>query len=187
MTKRATTSRLRPTDRAALLDHFIALSPEDRRLRFGAPIRDESLGDYVQRIDFARDGVFAVHDDQLRVVAAVHIALSQGPAELGLSVADGWRGKGVGDALLRRAVVWLRNRGVLGVYVHCLAENGAMMHLARKNGMRIVYSGSENDGRLELAAATAESLISEWVDDRSASLVRAVRSQARLTQALFGA
>ena len=187
MTSRTTTSRLKAADRPALLAHFVALSPEDRRLRFGAATRDEGLRAYVERIDFARDGVFAVHDDDLRIVAAVHIALADGPAELGLSVADGWRGRGLGDVLLRRAVVWLRNRGVHGVYVHCLAENGAMMHLARRNGMRIVYSGGESDARLELPAATPESLLSEWVEDRSASVLRAVRAQARLTQAFLGA
>ena len=188
MTSLTTASRLRAPDRPALLAHFVALSPEDRRLRFGAAIREEGLEAYVERIDFARDGVFAVQDDELRIVAAVHIAVGDGgPAELGLSVAEGWRGKGLGDALLRRAVVWLRNRGVHGVYVHCLSENGAMMHLARKNGMRIVYSGGESDARLELPAATPGSMLSEWVEDRSASVVRAVRAQARLTQALFGA
>ena len=173
------TIRLRPMDRNALYTHFAALSAEDRRLRFGASIHDEALRDYVDRIDFGRDGIFAVHDENSNVVAAIHIALGDGPAELGLSVLPGWRGKGVGDALLKRAVTWLRNRGVLAVYVHCLSENAAMMHLARKNGMRIVYSGAESDGRLQLPEATAQSLFSEWLEDWCATLVRVTRPVAR--------
>ena len=173
------TIRLRPADRSALLAHFVALSKEDRRLRFGAAIHDDGLRDYVGRIDFGRDGVFAAHDDGLNVVAAIHIAMGDGPAELGLSVLPGWRGRGLGDALLKRAVTWLRNRGVLAVYVHCLSENAAMMHLARKNGMRIVYSGAESDGRLQLAQATPQSIFSEQLEDWCATLVRVTRPVAR--------
>ena len=165
MTNRPTALRLNATERSALLDHFIALSPDDRRLRFGASMGDAALGDYVRNIDFARDGIFAVHDDAMRILAAIHVAVSGGTAELGLSVLPAGRGKGLGDALLKRAVTWLRNRGLLAVYVHCLTENGAMMHLARKNGMRIVYSGAESDGRLELAGPTAASLLREWMEE----------------------
>ena len=186
MTNHATTVRLRHADRAALIAHFTGLAPEDRRLRFGSAATDDVLRAYVQAIDFDRDGFFAVHDDELRVVAAVHVALTGGPGELGLSVLPGWRGKGLGDALLKRAVTWLRNRGVLSVYVHCLTENGAMMHLARKNGMRIVYSGQESDGRLELEAPTPQSLLAEWMEDHSGAFVRAVRQQGRLATALLG-
>ena len=180
----AVTIRLRPSDRDALRAHYIALSSEDRRLRFGAPIHDEGLAAYVDRIDFGRDGVFAVQDDELRVIAAIHVAVGDGPAELGLSVLPGARSQGLGDALLKRSATWLRNRGELAVYVHCLSENAAMMHLARKNGMRIAHDGAESDGRLELAQPNAESLFSEWADDRYATFVRAVRVQGRLAQAL---
>jgi GNAT superfamily N-acetyltransferase len=186
VTSRAIAARLGRADRPALLAHFLALSGEDRRLRFGAAAPDAALAAYVERIDFRRDGVFAVHDEALRIVAAVHVALGSGPAELGLSVLPGWRSKGHGDALLKRAVTWLRNRRVLAVYVHCLTENAAMMHLARRNGMRIVYSGNESDGRLELEGPTPQSLLSEFVADHCAAFVRNSRRQARLAHALLG-
>src|SRR5687768_10231917 len=165
------TVRLREPDRALLGAHFLALAPEDRRLRFGSTISDEAIAGYAARIDFRRDCVFAVHDDDLRPVAVVHVALSGATAELGLSVLPGFRGHGNGDALLKRAVVWLRNRGVLSVYVHCISENAGMMHLARKNGMRIVYSGSESDGRLELDGPDAGSYFAEWMEDQRGSAI----------------
>jgi len=62
-------ARLRETDRAALEAHFLALDGEDRRLRFGASISDEGVRLYVARIDFGRDGLFAVHDEELKVLA----------------------------------------------------------------------------------------------------------------------
>ena len=168
------TARLREPDRAALVRHFTALDGEDRRLRFGTSVADSAIEEYVARIDFGHDGVFAVRERDGRIIAAVHVATMGATAELGLSVLPGCRGAGNGNALLQRAVTWLRNRGILSVYVHCIAENAAMMHLARRNGMRIVYSGAETDGRLELDAPTPRSRMAEWIDD-----LRAMRPAAR--------
>ena len=79
------------------------------------------------------------------------------------------------------------NRGTAEVLVHCLSENGAMMHLARTNGMRIVYAGGESDARLALDAATADSFIAEWMDDQRGLAVRTLRQNARNARAIFGA
>ena len=182
----ATTLRLRETDRAALQRHFQSLDGEDRRLRFGARIADEVIAGYVARLDFGRDGLFAVQDEALELRAVVHVGVTGESAELGLSVLPGARGQGLGNALFRRAVTFLRNRGVKEVFVHCLSENGAMMHLARKNGMRIVYSGGESDARLALEPATADSFVNEWLDDQKAGSVRTLRLNLRLAQAMMG-
>ena len=180
------TVRLSGRERVALETHFTSLDTEDRRLRFGSGISDAGIRAYVGRIDFEQDGLFAVQDDDLRLIAVVHIALDDGPAEMGLSVLHGWRGQGLGDALLGRAVTFLRNRGVPSVFIHCLAENAAMVHLARKNGMRVAYSGSESDARLELEPATVDSYVTEWLDDQRGRAVQVLRQNARLAQAFFG-
>lgn len=172
------TIRLRDYHRPALEAHFLALGPEDRRLRFGTALSDDALRAYVARIDFARDGVFAVQDDALALLAVGHIANAGADAELGLSVLAAHRGAGLGQALLKRAVNHLRNRGKRAAYVHCLAENGAMMHIARKCGMRIVHDGGESDAHLELAPGTAATLWTEWLSDRQAETLQAIRHQA---------
>ncbi|MGZ5034461.1 MAG: GNAT family N-acetyltransferase [Usitatibacter sp.] len=177
--------RLHEADRDCLERHFLALDAEDRRLRFGSTISDDGLRAYVARLDFGRDGLFAVQDEDLSLLAVVHVATTGTSAELGLSVLSGSRGKGLGNALFTRAVTFLRNRGTLEVFVHCLSENGAMMHLARKNGMRIVYSGAESDARLELDPPTANSFINEWLGDQQAHAVQALRRNARLTSRLL--
>ena len=184
-----TTVRLREADRASLEAHFLALGGEDRRLRFGVSLGDDSLRDYVARVDFGRDRLYGVHDDNLELVAVVHVAAGEGGSELGLSVLEGWRGQGAGDALFRRAVNFLRNRNARVVFVHCLAENAAMLHLARKNGMRIVFSHGEGDARLELDPPTASTFFSEWAEDQHGRAVRALRENLRTTHrvlALFG-
>ena len=104
----------------------------------------------------------------MRLLAVVHVAFYPAKAELGLSVLRGARGLGLGNALFSRAVMHLTNRGVREVFVHCLSENGAMMHLARKNGMRVVHDGSETDAYLALPRATPGSVLAEWVWDDNA-------------------
>jgi ribosomal protein S18 acetylase RimI-like enzyme len=181
------TVRLLAPDRALLEKHFLCLESDDRRLRFGALISDDGLRSYVARLDFERDGLFAVQDESLDVAAVVHIAVTGKSAELGLSVLREWRGSGLGNALLTRAVTFLRNRGVHEVFVHCLSENGAMMHLARKNGMRIVYSGGQSDARLAIDPPTANSFINEWLADQQAHTVQRLRRVVRITQLLTSA
>jgi GNAT superfamily N-acetyltransferase len=179
-------ARLRESERNALGAHFVSLDAEDRRLRFGTSIGDEALRAYVARIDFARDGIFAVHDDNLRLIAVVHVAVTAASAELGLSVLPGFRGASLGSELFARAVMHLRNRGVREVFVHCITENAAMMHLARKHGMRVALAGSESDARLELAPATPESIVTEWLRDQQAQAIQLLRRNNLFGRALMG-
>lgn len=150
--------RLAAYDRPALLDHFQALGTEDRRLRFGNPLGDAALRAYVERIDFDGDDVIAVRDECLRIVGAIHVARAGEAAELGLSVLPGYRDIGIGTALFERAVIRVRNRGLASIYIHCLAENAAMMYIARKLGMRVVRNGGETDAYLQLGRLEPEAL-----------------------------
>lgn len=171
--------RLLPSDRAALTGHFLALDRDDRRLRFGASLSDDAIRALDERIDFARDEIFGIPGADLRLLAVVHVAFYPGKAELGLSVLPAARGQGLGSALFSRAVMHLVNRGVREVFVHCLAENGAMMHLARRNGMRVVRDGPETDAYLALPRATAGSVIAEWFWDHNARSAHEMRRGTR--------
>jgi GNAT superfamily N-acetyltransferase len=175
----ALTLRLRPSDRPALLAHFLALEAEDRRLRFGSPLRDEGIKAYVERIDFVRDGVFAVHDGAMELLAVVHVACTDEKAELGLSVLPAYRNMGMGSALTERAVMHLRNRNITQAFVHCLSENGAMMHIARKLGMAVVPCGAETDAHIRLAPPTPQSYFTEWLQDGNAEMVRYLAAFAK--------
>src|SRR4051812_33824767 len=114
--------RLDKRARAALLAHFIALAPEDRRLRFGSTLSAGLIAQYVGRIDFDRDAAFGVHDMSLVLVGVAHVAVVDDYAELGLSVLPGHRGQGVGSALFERGAAHARNRSVPRLYMHCLNE-----------------------------------------------------------------
>jgi RimJ/RimL family protein N-acetyltransferase len=179
--------RLRHADRHALTEHFLALDADDRRLRFGASLGDEGVRALDERIDFERDEIFGIAADDLRLLAVVHVAFYPAKAELGLSVLPEARGLGLGNALFSRAVMHLTNRGVREVFVHCLSENGAMMHLARKNGMRVVHEGPETDAYLALPRSTPGSILAEWVWDQNARFAHEVRRNARLAIELIKA
>lgn len=75
-------------------------------------------------------------DEALQLVAAAHLGRVHGYAELGISVLEGERGRGLGGALLARAHLRARNWGVSALFMHCLTENGAMVRLARKRAWR---------------------------------------------------
>ena len=172
--------RLRAADRDALTQHFLSLGTEDRRLRFGATLSDDAIRALEERIDFDRDEVFGIAGDDLSLLAVVHVAFyPEGRAELGLSVLPQARGQGLGNALFSRAVMHLVNRGVREVFVHCIAENAAMLHIARKHGMRVVQEGGESDARLALARPTPASVLAEWFVDQNARLVHEARRAAR--------
>jgi GNAT superfamily N-acetyltransferase len=179
------TRELTRLERPKLAAHFLSLNAEDRRLRFGLPISDASVADYVERIDFARDAVFGVFDDELNLAGAAHLARAEDHAELGVSVLPSHRGRGIGAALLERAHTHARNWGIGTLFMHCLTENAAMMHLARKQGMRIAAASGEADAHLELAPASAASFAKALLAERVGLFDYALKSQFDATRRLL--
>jgi GNAT superfamily N-acetyltransferase len=155
-------------ERPALERHFLALDAEDRRLRFGAALSDFAVQAYVARIDFDAEAVFGVFDDLLHLVGAANLCRARGHAELGVSVLAGHRSRGIGGALLSRAHTHARNWGVRALFMHCLTENRAMMHLARKQGMLVAAAAGEADAWLGLPPADASSLFGAVFEQRAA-------------------
>ena len=175
-------------DRPALEHHFLSLGSDDRRLRFGISLSDPAVRAYVSHIDFGRDAAFAVLDEELHVLGAAHLAREKRYAELGVSVLSGHRGHGIGGALLARAHTHARNWGVRTLFMHCLTENGAIMHLARKQGMQIVAESGEADAKLLLPPADASSYLGAALEQRIALFDHALKTQLasarRLVEAL---
>jgi GNAT superfamily N-acetyltransferase len=172
-------------ERAKIAAHLRRLDAEDRRLRFGLAIADAAIDDYVARIDFDRDAVFGVFDDALDLAGAAHLARGDDQAELGVSVLPAHRGRGVGAALLARAHLHARNWGIRSLFMHCLAENAAMMHLAREQGMRIVSESGEADAYLALPPANAASFAQAVLDERVGLFDYALKSQFEAVRRLM--
>ncbi|MGH8808870.1 MAG: GNAT family N-acetyltransferase, partial [Noviherbaspirillum sp.] len=193
-----TTSTTRPTDmdkptirvkelserdRRRLLMHFLALDNNDRLLRFGTVLPDEMITRYVQRLDFSRDTVFGVYDDNLRLAGVGHLAvaprealpvlsgatLKANIAEFGVSVSANARGLGIGSRLFERAAIHCRNEDVDTLYMHCLSSNQTMIHIAKKAGMEIHREYGEADAYLKLNPANPGSMLQEAVEEQFAT------------------
>lgn len=135
---------LLPCHRMSLRNHLLSLSNEDRRLRFGICMSDQGITEYVSSSYYKEDSewfaivkpsAFGASSDE--VLAAVHSSTHEDTCELGLSVSEGYRGLGYGDALFKRAVSHSKAVGANHIYMQCLSENKAIQHIARKNGMTI--------------------------------------------------
>jgi len=161
-------TRLGEGARAALVAHFLALPADDRRLRFGSSLSPESIAGYAERIDFERDAMFGVYDDDLRLVGVAHLALGGDVAELGISVLPEHRRHGTGAALFDRGAAHARNRFISKLFMHCLSENLAIMHIARRSGMDIVVDAGDADAHLVLPPANPFSVTGEFLTDRLA-------------------
>jgi len=114
----------------------------------------------------------------LALVGVAHVAFTGDLAEIGVSVLPGHRGSGIGSALLARAADHVRNRFVTRLFMHCLAENATMLHIARKLGMKICVNTGEADAFLKLSPADPASVAGEFVDQRLALFDYALKAQA---------
>jgi RimJ/RimL family protein N-acetyltransferase len=167
--------------RAEILRHLLLLNDEDRRLRFGTQTPDEVIHHYVERLDFSRDTVFGSFDSQLSLIAMAHLAylpIVKGQAqaaEFGVSVLPDGRGEGIGSALLARASVHSRNTRIETLFVHCLANNKAMMHLAQKAGMRVEYAYGDADAYLTLPPANPATIVEEAANEQWAGFDYALK------------
>ncbi|MDB5808756.1 MAG: GCN5-related N-acetyltransferase [Betaproteobacteria bacterium] len=150
--------------------HLQTLSSEDRRLRFGTYMLDMALEQYVDRIDLAHDKVFGVFGRDMSLLGMAHLALDRNRryAELGLSVEPAHRGHGHGLLLLNRAKLSAVTRGYTTLFMHCLAENKIMIHLARKAGLKLVAEQGEIDAHLELESTSHAALAREALEDQIA-------------------
>jgi GNAT superfamily N-acetyltransferase len=179
-------------DRERLLKHFLALDEDDRLLRFGQIVPDRVIENYVANIDFSRDTVFGVFDEQLNLVGVGHLAYlpaegDKRTAEFGVSVLESARGKGVGSHLFERAAIRSRNTHVSMLYMHCLSRNSTMMHIAKKSGMKIEYAYGEADAYLSLTPADQGSILTEMLQEQAAVFDYAVKRQARRASQMFQA
>ncbi|HEY4074910.1 MAG TPA: GNAT family N-acetyltransferase [Herbaspirillum sp.] len=179
--------------RRRLLKHFIALAASDRLLRFGTIASDEVITRYVEGIDFSRDTVFGVYDRRLRLLGVGHLAfalrentdtdsvtIKAQVAEFGVSVAASARGLGVGSALFRRAAIHCRNADIDTLYMHCLASNKVMIHIAEKAGMQIHRDYREADAYLKIAPADSGSVMHEAWQEQAATLDYTFKANVRM-------
>ena len=116
------------SDRGALREFLIELSPRARYLRFftGAPPTGEAMLRILTGGTARADVLVASADDV--IIGHAMASDRTGPGgdrltEIGVVVADAHRGLGVGSALMRQLVARAELRGVTAMVMEVLAEN----------------------------------------------------------------
>lgn len=170
--------------RKRIVKHLLALTPQDRYLRFGYAANDEQIKRYAQGLNFEQDSIFGVYNWRLQLIAMAHVAYSVDShfaacAEFGVSVLPSARGRGLGGLLFERAVTHARNEGVSLMFVHALSENIAMIKIARHAGAVIEQEAGEAQAYLRLPPATFDSRVAELIEEQIAQTDYKLKSQAR--------
>ncbi len=191
--------QLEERDRRRMLKHFLGLDESDRLLRFGTMLPDEQVEAYVARIDFSRDTVYGVYNRVFRLVAVGHLAfapkekVAKGKvptdkdkvAEFGVSVSRSARGLGIGSKLFERAAIHCRNSDVDTLYMHCLASNQTMIHIAKKAGMEIQREYGEADAYLRLLPPNPASVLQEALEEQFATIDYTLKANTRAAVKFF--
>jgi GNAT superfamily N-acetyltransferase len=125
-------ARLEAAHAQAVQDFVRALSPQSRLERFFAPVVELSPRALERLIGTPGLSLAAWHGG--RIVGLAQYALDAGEAEFALVIAEDWRGRGLGEAMLARLLSEARRSGIRAMAGLTLAGNRAMRALARKLG-----------------------------------------------------
>jgi len=126
-------------DAKLLLDHFAHLGTEARYSRFLGTIRHltaEQLDHFTHPDHRLHEALFALDDVGRPVGVARYISTPERPetAELAAAVVDGWRGRGVGSALVDELARRARNAGIARFTALMLPQNRPMRHVLARLG-----------------------------------------------------
>lgn len=153
---------LRPEDRDGLFAFYRDLPADDRRRRFFTSVGPSEAS--IERIlGVAEQGGFCLvgvvgSDVQANgpiVAEAMCARLGNGDGELGLAVADGWRGW-LGPYLLDVVLETAAARGMANVEADVLTDNQAMLALAKARGYVTMDHEDWSIVRVVLGAASRD-------------------------------
>ena len=121
----------RAADARAMAEIFAAVAEERDGIATEPPVDIEERAAAFARS--AGESVVAVAGG--RIVGMLHIDASRhGFGELGMLVDRGWRGRGVGSALVRAAIAWARGQGLHKLCLEVFPHNTAAIAVYRKAG-----------------------------------------------------
>jgi len=137
---------IRPEDGGRLHVFYENASPADMRLRFFMARREvphSELARYCQ-IDYEREMTFVAlapaDANGVRAMAGEARAVADPDnrvAEFAIQVSTEWQHRGLGRALMKKLLGYLRERGLENVAGQCLSENQGMVSLAREVGFTV--------------------------------------------------
>jgi len=154
--------QVRPEDVPALTRAYARLSEESRYLRFftAMPELSEPMLRAAVEIDEDHEALVALSVISGEIVGVCRY--SRRPdrpdtADLAVTVADAWQGRGLGSAMLARLSALALEAGIVYFHVEILAENRAVLDMLPKLGqVETEASGSVVGARIEIAEPAQE-------------------------------
>jgi acetyltransferase len=145
---------IRPDDAAALRRGSRLMAPQDLRFRLFSPVRElpAELAERLTQIDYDREMALVADDPDRPGLLLGGARVSMDPdgrrAEFAVTVRTDAKGRGLGRIALGRVVEYARRRGVEEVWGEVMAENEAMLGLARGLGFTLRHDPDEPDAML---------------------------------------
>lgn len=169
-----TIKRIFSNYREEVRKHFLRLDQDSRHSRFCFSISDSSLSSYVDKLNFTRDGIFAIFNSKLEIIGigeCVFYPKNSTVAEVGFSIEKAYQGKGLGNKLMKRVIQFAHSHQVDTLEMFCLSTNAKSMHLARKHGLKIKQELGESHALIDLPKNLfIQSLINEHIEDTFANV-----------------
>ena len=178
--------KLWPTETDKFRDHLLRLDPDSRRMRFAHGVSDGFIEDYAARLSEMGSVVYGyIVDGEIRAVAELRkLGDTWGrEAEAAFSVEPGWQDRGIGSELMGRVIRAARNRGVMHLYMSCLAQNRKMQAIARKHSADLRFEYGEVVGDIVPQEPNYFSVLAEAVEDRVGYMLAVLDLQERLVKA----
>jgi len=148
---------IRPTDKRLMTDGFERLSPQARFQRFFAPVM--RLGDsdlvYLTEVDHHKhEALVAIDPDEGELVGVARYIRTtpyrDREAEVAIVIADHWRGRGLGKALLSRLATRAREEGVTHFLAVILSENTNATELFENFAPKKTHVSPGEPGQVEV-------------------------------------
>ena len=152
---------IRPSDASLVIEHFNALSPRSIYMRFFTPMKQLSHSMLIRltQIDYDREialiALLQEGDEQkMAGIARVIFEPDGKNGEFAVAVADQWQGKGIGASLLKRCLVYAKDKGLKRVWGIVISENRQMVKLGKKLGfdIKLVPGSSEYELAIDMSS-----------------------------------
>ena len=164
--------------------HLKALPDNDKRARFGFPASSHTIDQLILSMCYNPEDHelwYARIDDQK--VGWGHMASNKdGSWELAVSVDHEHQLKGIGDKLITEMIAWAKFHHVTEVYMHCIAENKVIQHLAQKHGLHTKErSIGDRTDAIEVPDPTILEAASQRLKEQNEIIKEIKKLQIRLT------
>jgi acetyltransferase len=133
---------VRPEDEPLYGPFFAAVTPEDLRLRFFAPVKEFGhtfIARFTQ-IDYARAMAFIATEEssgKMLGVVRVHADANYERGEFAILIRSDLKGRGLGYLLMQLIIEYARSEGLTAIEGQVLSENAAMLTMCRELGFEV--------------------------------------------------